>query len=73
MRRLEATDFYTISGRGIRFSLKEPDPPLELGEEIEIALLLKGTVIGLERYPVADMPRPGMSVGVQMRFEDEDG
>lgn len=72
MRRLEATDYYTISGRGLVFSMKEPDPPLELGEEVEMMMPFKGTVAGLERHPIAGPPQPGRAVGVQMNFADAD-
>jgi hypothetical protein len=63
MRTFDPIDAYTAQGRGKVFVGIEPDPPFEVGEEIEI-LGKAGRIVGLERHPVVLPPQPGDQVGV---------
>ena len=63
VRQWEAEDSYVVTGRGLVYAGREPDPPFQLGEWVEINDSVS-RVFGLERHPINGGPIPGRPVGV---------
>lgn len=67
-RKLEPLGGFDIPGRGYVWTAVEPNPPFELDERVEVDGRI-GTIIGLERHPIAGGPKPGGKLGVMVRHD----